>query len=98
MHQHIAHPPGQEPSPNILENISDTLLNAFSRVKKPDERFLIMREGVDKFEEGLNTSERLFNRIRNRTSGKSVQFTPNLFLYAENLRLNEMVILDLLKT
>ncbi len=72
MHQHIAHPPGQEPSPNILENISDTLLNAFSRVKKPDERFLVMREGVDKFEDGLNTSERLFNRIRNRTSGELI--------------------------
>jgi sorting nexin-4 len=72
MHQHIAHPPGQEPSPNILENISDTLLNAFSRVKKPDERFLVMREDVDKFEEGLNASERLFNRIRNRTSGKLI--------------------------
>ncbi|KAF8700875.1 hypothetical protein AX14_000642 [Amanita brunnescens Koide BX004] len=74
MHQHIAHPPGQEPSPNILENISDTLLNAFSRVKKPDERFLIMREGVDKFEEGLNTSERLFNRIRNRTSDLTADY------------------------
>lgn len=57
-----------------------------------------MREGVDKFEEGLNTSERLFNRIRNRTSGKSILFTSNLFLYVKNLRLNEMVILDLLKT
>ncbi|KAF8632959.1 hypothetical protein AX15_001560 [Amanita polypyramis BW_CC] len=68
MHQHIAHPPGPEPTPSIIENISDTLLNAFSRVKKPDERFLIMREGVDKFEEGLGTSERIFNRIRNRTS------------------------------
>ncbi|KAM6498529.1 lipid binding protein [Amanita muscaria] len=68
MHQHIAHPPGPESSPSIIDNLSDTLLNAFSKVKKPDERFLVMREGVDKFEEGLNSSERLFNRIRNRTS------------------------------
>ncbi|PFH54884.1 hypothetical protein AMATHDRAFT_72650 [Amanita thiersii Skay4041] len=68
MHQHVAHPPGPEPSPSLIDNISDTLLNAFSRVKKPDERFLLMREGVDKFEEGLNVSERLFNRIRSRTS------------------------------
>jgi sorting nexin-4 len=79
MHQHIAHPPGPESSPSIIDNISDTLLNAFSRVKKPDERFLVMREGVDKFEEGLNTSERLFNRIRNRTSGKSISITSCLF-------------------
>ncbi|SJL06220.1 related to Sorting nexin-4 [Armillaria ostoyae] len=70
MHQHIAHPPGPEPSPGIIDNISDTLLNAFSRVRKPDERFLSMRENVDKFEEGLNTSERLWNRVRSRTSAE----------------------------
>ncbi|RDB28404.1 Sorting nexin-4 [Hypsizygus marmoreus] len=68
MHQHIAHPPGPEPSPSIIDNISDTLLNAFARVRKPDERFLAMREGVDKFEEGLVTSERLYSRVRSRSS------------------------------
>lgn len=55
-----------------MDNISDTLLNAFARVRKPDERFLAMREGVDKFEEGLVVSERLYNRIRGRTSGEYV--------------------------
>lgn len=70
MHQHIAHPPGLEPSPGIIDNISDTLLNAFARVRKPDERFLAMREGVDKFEEGLVVSERLWSRGRGRTSGE----------------------------
>ncbi|KAF9567044.1 lipid binding protein [Agrocybe pediades] len=68
MHQHVAHPPTNEHSQGILDNISDTLLNAFSRVRKPDERFLAMRENVDKFEEGLVVSERLFGRIRSRTS------------------------------
>ncbi|KAG6914636.1 hypothetical protein DXG01_016197 [Tephrocybe rancida] len=68
MHQHIAHPPGPEPSPGIIDNLSDTLLNAFARVRKPDERFLDMREGVDKFEEGLTVSERLYTRVRGRTS------------------------------
>jgi len=74
MHQHVAHPPGPEPSPSIIDNISDTLLNAFSRVKKPDERFLTMREGVDKFEEGLNHTERLYARIRNRTSDLTADY------------------------
>ncbi|KJA25786.1 hypothetical protein HYPSUDRAFT_85088 [Hypholoma sublateritium FD-334 SS-4] len=68
MHQHVAHPPTNEHSQGIIDNISDALLNAFSRVRKPDERFLTMRENVDKFEEGLNVSERLFTRIRGRTS------------------------------
>ncbi|KAJ7597592.1 nexin sorting protein [Mycena floridula] len=68
MHQHIAHPPGPEPSPGIIDNISDTLLNAFSKVRKPDERFMAIRDNVDKFEDGLVVSERLWNRVRTRTS------------------------------
>jgi sorting nexin-4 len=70
MHQHIAHPPGLEPTPGIIDNISDTLLNAFARVRKPDERFLSMRESVDQFEDGLVISERLWSRLRTRTSGE----------------------------
>ncbi|KAF9245775.1 hypothetical protein BU15DRAFT_40897 [Melanogaster broomeanus] len=68
MHQHLAHPPGPEPTPGIIDNISDTLLNAFARVRKPDERFLDMRESVDKFEDGLILCERLWNRLRGRTN------------------------------
>ncbi|KAF9269938.1 nexin sorting protein [Marasmius fiardii PR-910] len=68
MHQHVAHPPGPEPSAGIVDNITDTLLNAFSRVRKPDERFVDMRDTVDKFEDGLVLSERLWTRVRGRTS------------------------------
>lgn len=68
MHQHVAHPPGPEHSSGVMDSISDTLLNAFSRVRKPDERFLAMRESVDKFEDGIVLSERLWNRVRNRTN------------------------------
>ncbi|KIK70736.1 hypothetical protein GYMLUDRAFT_184654 [Collybiopsis luxurians FD-317 M1] len=78
MHQHLAHPPGPEPSPGIVDNITDTLLNAFSRVRKPDERFLDMRENVDKFEDGLNVSERLWTRVRNRTSDGNPESAEDL--------------------
>lgn len=94
MHQHVAHPPGPEAS-GVIDTISDTLLNAFSRVRKPDERFLSMRESVDKFEEGLSQSERLWTRVRNRTNGESV-FSPNahfgLAFVCECLRLKEMAV------
>jgi hypothetical protein len=70
MHQHVAHPPGPDAQTGVIENISDTLLNAFGRVRKPDERFLQMRERVDKFEEGLQVTERLWGRLRNRTNGE----------------------------
>ncbi|KAH9937303.1 uncharacterized protein B0H18DRAFT_970001 [Fomitopsis serialis] len=72
MHQHVAHPPGPESSTGVIDSISDTLLNAFSRVRKPDERFLSMRESVDKFEEGITVSERLWTRVRNRTNDGGV--------------------------
>ncbi|KAJ2987517.1 hypothetical protein NUW54_g9404 [Trametes sanguinea] len=64
----FAHPPVPEQSSGVIDSISDSLLNAFSRVRKPDERFLAMRESVDKFEEGVALSERVFNRVRNRTN------------------------------
>ena len=70
MHQHVAHPPGNEQPPGMLDSISDTLLNAFAKLRKPDERFLEMREGVDKSEEGLHNSERIWNRLASRTNGE----------------------------
>jgi sorting nexin-4 len=89
MHQHLAHPPAPEPSTSLLDNISDTLLNAFSKVctdilgtlvlylwliqfgqvRKPDERFIEIKESLDKFEESLNAVERLQGRARARTTG-----------------------------
>lgn len=74
MHQHLAHPPSQEPAPSLFDNISDTLLNAFSRVRKPDERFLAMREVVDKAEEGMVNIDRLFSRVRARNNDLSADY------------------------
>jgi len=74
MHQHVAHPPGPEQPQGVIDNLSDTLLNAFARVRKPDERFLVMRENVDKFEESLSTSERLWNRVRSRTTDLTADY------------------------
>ena len=81
MHQHVAHPPGPEQNNGLMDNLSDTLLNAFSKVRKPDERFLAMRESVDKFEEGLNVTERLWSRIRSRSSGEWDLPRPNHSLH-----------------
>ena len=79
MHQHIAHPPGPDQNSGIIDNISDTLLNAFSKVRKPDERFLSMREDVDKFEEGLVLTERLWGRVKSRNNGEPDLPRPTYF-------------------
>ena len=69
MHQHLAHPPGPEPSPTMFDNISDTLMNAFARVRKPDERFLEMQDKINKFEEGLVAIDRIWGKVGLRTTG-----------------------------
>lgn len=66
MHTHLAHPPVPEAPSSLLEMASDTLLNAFSKVRKPDERFLEIRDGLDRFEERLVAIERIEARSRNR--------------------------------
>jgi len=54
----------------VFENLGDALLNAFSRIKKPDERFVEIKENVDKLEENLQTVERLYFKIIKRQTGK----------------------------
>lgn len=58
------------PASSVLESLSDTLLNAFSRIKKPDERFVDMKDVIDKLEDNLNTVERLYSRIGKRQLGR----------------------------
>lgn len=81
MHTHLAHPPhpdDQNRSPTsparLLDAVSDTLLNAFARVRKPDDRFVDMRDSGDRFIEALTIQERLWARSRSRTVGKV--YTP----------------------
>ena len=54
---------------SVLDTLSDTLLNAFTKIKKPDERFVDMKEIVDKLEDNLNIVERLYSRIGKRQIG-----------------------------
>ena len=58
-----------------MDSLSDTFINAFSRVRKPDGRFVDMSEGLDRFEEGLSGVERLVGRGKNRIDGASVAIT-----------------------
>ncbi|CAB4409033.1 unnamed protein product [Rhizophagus irregularis] len=52
----------------VFENLGDALLNAFSKIKKPDERFIEIKENIDKIEENLQTIERLYFKIIKRQS------------------------------
>jgi sorting nexin-4 len=65
-HTQISHPSDPDPPASLLDNLSDTLLNAFTKVRKPDERFVEMRSHLDQLEEGLTSIERLGARSRTR--------------------------------
>ncbi|PWY97164.1 hypothetical protein BCV70DRAFT_167539 [Testicularia cyperi] len=60
--------------PSLLDSLSDTLLNAFSKIRKPDDRFTEIRESIDKLEEGLSGTERVISRNRNRISDLATDY------------------------
>ncbi|KAK0529854.1 intercellular trafficking and secretion [Tilletia horrida] len=74
-------------SGGILDSISDTLLNSFAKVRKPDERFLEMREGLDRFEEAMANTERVMLRKRTRISALILNdiYAPSLGTAHEDL-------------
>jgi sorting nexin-4 len=53
-----------------MDSLSDTFINAFSRVRKPDARFVEMMEALERTEEGLSGVERLVGRGKNRIDGE----------------------------
>ncbi|KAF9191586.1 intercellular trafficking and secretion [Haplosporangium sp. Z 27] len=57
-----------------LDTIGDALLNAFAKIKKPDERFVTMRDEVDKLEENLQGLEKLEQRILKRQEELEVDY------------------------
>ncbi|TKA56484.1 hypothetical protein B0A53_02055 [Rhodotorula sp. CCFEE 5036] len=69
-HKHHARSTSQDESNHggggVLDSLSDTLLNAFTKLKKPDERFVVIRQHLDSFEEGLASLERLAARSKTR--------------------------------
>jgi sorting nexin-4 len=56
-------PPGQA---GVLEAWTDTFLNAFAKVHKPDKRFIEVRERSDKLDEDLSAVEKAVARVTRR--------------------------------
>lgn len=57
-------------APGLLDNWSDAIVNVFTKVKKPDERFAALCSDMDRFEDGMSAMERTVARGRNRSSGE----------------------------
>ncbi|OJJ40436.1 hypothetical protein ASPWEDRAFT_33832 [Aspergillus wentii DTO 134E9] len=50
----------------IFDNFTDSFVNAFTKVHKPDRRFIEVREKADKLEEDLNHVEKIVARVARR--------------------------------
>lgn len=55
-------------SPGIFDNFTDTFVNAFTKIHKPDRRFIEVREKADKLDEDLNHVEKTVARVARRES------------------------------
>ena len=53
-------------SGGVFDNFTDTFLNAFSKVHKPDKRFLEVREHAEKLDEDLGHVEKVIARVVRR--------------------------------
>ena len=53
-------------SGGVFDNLADTFVNAFSKVHKPDKRFIEVREKADKLDEDLGHVSRVIARIARR--------------------------------
>jgi sorting nexin-4 len=52
----------------IFDNFTDTFVNAFTKVHKPDRRFIEVREKADKLDEDLTHVEKIVARVARRES------------------------------
>ncbi|KAH6569319.1 hypothetical protein BASA50_003390 [Batrachochytrium salamandrivorans] len=59
---------------HVFENIGDVFLNAFSKIRKPDERFVEIKEAVDKFEQNLANVEKLHSRLIKHQAGLAADY------------------------
>ncbi|KAJ3250712.1 intercellular trafficking and secretion [Boothiomyces macroporosus] len=44
---------------NVFDNIGEVFINAFTKVKTPDDKYVEMKEGIDKFENNLVNIEKI---------------------------------------
>lgn len=59
---------GPTPPTGFFDNVADTMLNAFSKVHKPDRRFMDVMERLNKLDEDLNHVEKIVARVVRRES------------------------------
>ncbi len=63
------------PAGSFLDSVADTMLNAFSKVHKPDKRFIEVTERLAKLDEDLSHVEKIVARTTRRQSDLEADYT-----------------------
>lgn len=71
----------------VFDGLTDTFLNAFSKVHKPDRRFIEVRERADKLDEDLGHVEKIITRVVRREADLESDYSD---LSKEFLKLVEL--------
>lgn len=58
----------------VFDNLTDTFINAFTKVHKPDRRFIEVREKSDKLDEDLGHVEKIVARVARREGDLETDF------------------------
>ncbi|KAF8424638.1 hypothetical protein EV426DRAFT_598802 [Tirmania nivea] len=58
----------------VFDGLTDTFLNAFSKIHKPDRRFIEVREDADKLDEDLGHVEKIIARVVRREADLEVDY------------------------
>ena len=62
-------------STSVFDNFADTFVNAFSKVHKPDKRFIEVREKADKLDEDLGHVSRIIARVARREADLELDYS-----------------------
>ena len=63
-----------EQGTSVFDNFADTFVNAFSKVHKPDRRFIEVREKADKLDEDLGHVEKIVARVARREADLEIDY------------------------
>ncbi|TIA91413.1 hypothetical protein E3P99_01109 [Wallemia hederae] len=64
----------------LLDNISDSLVNAFTKVKKPDDRFVALKDNLDRLDDSLSNIEKIVHKLRTKFASQSYEPPENYAL------------------
>ncbi|EOD49003.1 hypothetical protein GTA08_BOTSDO02563 [Neofusicoccum parvum] len=65
---------GDQASGGVFDSFTDTLMGAFSKVHKPDKRFVDVRDRADKLDEDLGLVEKVVARVARRQGDLSTDY------------------------